>query len=228
MTEELDKLIDLALTDGQLTDKEKQVLFKKAEALGVDIDEFEMVLDAKLFQKTNQAQPTTTAATKTEKYGNIKKCPSCGDVAEPLVTRCKSCGHDFRNIQSNSGIQKLFELLNAAEGNRTGSTTSMFGKLQSIFGVTDVDKNKLEIISSFPIPNAKEDMIEFLSLAMPKTKIKKFLGVLEADADKIPNMYARTWKGKCEQIIMKARFAMKDDKKTLDEIEFYAKQLGIK
>ena len=33
---------------------------------------------------------------------------------------------------------------------------------------------------------------------------------------------------KCHQIIMKARFSMKDDKKTLEEIEVYAKQLGIK
>ena len=36
------------------------------------------------------------------------------------------------------------------------------------------------------------------------------------------------WLAKCEQIIIKSRFSMKDDKLTLEEIEFYAKQLGIK
>ena len=43
--EQLEKLIDYALADGELTEKEKQVLFKKAESMGVDLDEFEMVLD---------------------------------------------------------------------------------------------------------------------------------------------------------------------------------------
>ena len=49
--EQLEKLIDYALADGELTEKEKQVLFKKAESMGVDLDEFEMVLDARLFEK---------------------------------------------------------------------------------------------------------------------------------------------------------------------------------
>ena len=38
--EQLEKLIDYALADGELTEKEKQVLFKKAESMGVDLDEF--------------------------------------------------------------------------------------------------------------------------------------------------------------------------------------------
>lgn len=46
--EQLEQLIDAALADGVLTEKEKQILFKKAQAFGVDLDEFEMVLDARL------------------------------------------------------------------------------------------------------------------------------------------------------------------------------------
>ena len=49
--DQLDKLIEMALMDGELTEKEKQILFKKAEIFGVDLDEFEMVLEAKLFEK---------------------------------------------------------------------------------------------------------------------------------------------------------------------------------
>ena len=37
----------------------------------------------------------------------------------------------------------------------------------------------------------------------------------------------KAWAAKCEQIIIKARFSMKDEKKTLEEIEHYAKQLGV-
>ena len=47
----LEKLINAALADGELTEKEKQILFKKAEALGIDLDEFEMVLEARLYER---------------------------------------------------------------------------------------------------------------------------------------------------------------------------------
>ena len=53
---QFEKLIDLALIDGTLTDKKKQILMKKAEQMGIDLDEFEMVLEAKLYSK-NQENP---------------------------------------------------------------------------------------------------------------------------------------------------------------------------
>ena len=49
MNKELEKLIDYAITDGFITEKEKKVLIKKAEKQGFDIDELEMILEGKLF-----------------------------------------------------------------------------------------------------------------------------------------------------------------------------------
>ncbi|MFV0164347.1 hypothetical protein OBK04_11935 [Empedobacter falsenii] len=49
-SEQLEKLIELALSDGELTEKEREVLYKKAQAENIELDEFEMVLDAKLFE----------------------------------------------------------------------------------------------------------------------------------------------------------------------------------
>lgn len=47
---ELDNLMDAALADGVLTEKEKQILSKKAQSMGIDLDEFEIMLDARLFK----------------------------------------------------------------------------------------------------------------------------------------------------------------------------------
>lgn len=52
--EKLEALISAALADGVLTEKEKQLLFKKAEAMGVDRDEFEMVLEGRLAKKQKE------------------------------------------------------------------------------------------------------------------------------------------------------------------------------
>ncbi len=51
MHPEIDKLIDLALADGQITEKERNVILKKAAELGVDADEVEMILGGKMSQQ---------------------------------------------------------------------------------------------------------------------------------------------------------------------------------
>jgi hypothetical protein len=48
MNPEIDKLINLALTDGQVTDKEREIILRKAEKLGLDLDEVEMYLESNL------------------------------------------------------------------------------------------------------------------------------------------------------------------------------------
>jgi hypothetical protein len=50
-SEKLEKLIELAFADGVLTDKKKQVLLKNAQVEGIDLDEFEMVLDARVYER---------------------------------------------------------------------------------------------------------------------------------------------------------------------------------
>lgn len=64
----LEQLIDAALADGELTQKEKQVLFKKAQEMGIDLDEFEMVLDARLVKKNN-----TQNVLKSENNSSVSK-----------------------------------------------------------------------------------------------------------------------------------------------------------
>jgi hypothetical protein len=40
--------------------------------------------------------------------------------------------------------------------------------------------------------------------------------------------FKNAWLSIANKVIMKARFSMKEDKKTLEEINHYANQLGIK
>lgn len=237
--EKLEKLIEMALMDGELTEKEKQILFKKAEGMGVDLDEFEMVLEAKLFEKQKsmeQEKPKTKeAAPKSDKFGDVKKCPACGAMIQSFQTKCSDCGQEFNNIGANVSIGKLFEMLNACENERKDEGMSigsavggMFAKAYGLGGGDKIMEKKKSIISGFPIPNTKDDILEFLSTAIPNAKKKGNMFTREKPENKSHNDLAPTWKSKCEQIIMKAKFSMKEDKKTLEEIMVYANELGIK
>ena len=174
---------------------------------------------------------------KSNKLGDIKKCPGCGAIVSLSSAICADCGHEFSNIEANASIQKLFELLNEVESGRKDSDTNnplkalggFYAKTFSgMTGGGKADRMKKEIISNFPIPTTKNDILEFLFLAVPKAKIIGTLFTKSQPENKSHNEYVPTWKSKCEQIIMKAKFSMKDDKKTLEEINVYAKELKIK
>ena len=95
-----------------------------------------------------------------------------------------------------------------------------------------IDQQKKELIRNFPIPNTKDDLLEFLTLAIPRAKKRgnMFTSKFGEGAWEIiaHNSMVEVWRTKCEQLILKARFSMKEDPKTLAEIERYATELKLK
>jgi hypothetical protein len=243
--EQLESLINAALVDGELTEKEKQILFKKAEAHGIDLDEFEMILEGRLYEKKqsiNKKDEQPIAAPTSDKFGDVKKCPACGAKVTSFSARCGECDHEFSNIQANASIQKLFSLLTELENkysnpNEQVGITSLFSKaLSKASNIDELINRKCELIKNFPIPNTKDDILEFLSSAVPYArKVKTGLGSIFASKSwggSDSNAYkdqeiGKAWRYKCEQIVMKARFSLKEDKKGLEEINAYASELGI-
>lgn len=142
MHPEIEKLIDLALADGQITEKERNVILKKAAELGVDADEVEMTLDGKLHQ-LEASKPKQK-----EKVGNIKTCPACGAEVKALKLKCDDCEHEFINNSSNSNLTQLEK------------------KLASV--KADDDEKRVKIITDHPISNDKETMFELLSYMSSK------------------------------------------------------------
>jgi hypothetical protein len=245
--EQIENLISLALTDGELSEKEKQILFKKAEAAGIDLDEFEMVLDAKLFEKQKSEKPAT-AAPKSDKLGDIRKCPACGAIVQSFTTKCSDCGTEFRNIEASQNIIKFFEKLDKLESNRKENfydnqkqdSGTSFGTLikwwffwwlliplklitfvlnkskPSRWSTTD--SRKEEMIMNFPVPNSREEIIEFITLSVSKIQnisvTKRF-----DDEGKYIVKWNSIWKKKAEQVFTKAKLSMTDDKATIQSIE---------
>ena len=258
--EKIENLINFALADGELTEKEKQILFKKAEEEGIDLDEFEMVLDAKLHEKqqsTKQLVPPsspapTTAAPKSDKYGDVKKCPSCGAIVQSFSGKCGDCGYEFRDIQSDFTINKLFEALMDADNipkdeYRQIKRSGGGGLLDSVFGddsdyveeqridehdekhLQKIQARKIQVISNFPVPNAKEPLLEFLTLGISKaTPIKKGFWDTLTSAEKDHNALVPAWKSKFDQIVMKAKMSMNEDKSLLTIIDNMVNQLNSK
>ena len=254
MNPELEKFIDMALVDGVITEDEKAFLIKKADQLGVEKDEFDFILNAKIqmkqkeFQESVPPPPQNVSANtekKSQKEGTTKKCLSCGAPVESFNTKCSDCGHEFRNTEAAFTVQKLNdELMKIEEVVRKdyfdnkrdrlvfpkGGLNREEKVMMKIQAVIDQEieascaDRKLSFISTFPIPNSKEDILEILAIGTPEAKRKlSFMEKVQQSKGKMK----KAWLAKCEQIIIKARIAMKEDKKTLEQMEVYAKDLGL-
>ena len=100
MHPEIEKLIDLALVDGHITDKEKNVILNKAAEYGITSDEVEMIWEAK---KTLLEKST---------IGTQIKCPACGARISGLSKTC-NCGFVFNtgSINETKSLEASIESL---------------------------------------------------------------------------------------------------------------------
>lgn len=229
--ETMEKLIDMAIANGELSEKGKQVLFKRAQSQGIDLDELELVLETRLNEKRNAMNAAQSPAQKSNKYGEVRKCPTCGAFVEPFTTRCPECGFEFTEVGCVSSFEELSRRLSEIDSSRLANI------LENTWdgGESRIQKKK-QIIATFPIPTAKEDLLEFLSMALPlakkqKQKVGLFPTVRALSAARVDpeqNALADAWRSKVEQVITKARFALKNDPVTLQEIEQYAQELNKK
>ena len=237
MHPEIENLINMAIADGEVTEKERAIILRKAEGLGEDKDEVEMILDGKiaLMKKEQVAPQAQQQIPKSNKEGEIKKCPSCGAPSQSFATKCPDCGHEFRNSSTSNSIQLFFDKLQSIdfeENNRIHESTGIdkwLGGDNTLKIEQRIFQRQISLLGSFPIPNTKEDIIEFLAMAVPEaTKKLGFFAKMSGSIESHKGELKKAYFAKCEQIIMKARFSMKDDKKTLEEIMAYAKELGLK
>lgn len=160
-SKELENLIQATLEDGVLEENEKAALVKRAEREGVDIAELEIYIKSLLQKRARELENEKTAerkkVEKEKKEAFGRKCPKCGAQVPPLTLKCE-CGYEFTKKESVSSVQVLFNEISKISEKEE-----------------DEDKRNeriRETISICPVPNTKEDIIEFLSLSVSKAKKK--------------------------------------------------------
>ena len=232
--EKLEALITAALADGVITEKEKQILFKKAEAMGIDLDEFEMVLDARLVElkkkeaKANQqyqlemekAKSAQPSAPKSEKYGDVRKCPACGAIVPSMAAKCPECGYEFTNVEANSSTRLLMQKIDEIQAQYAELTANVDNKDESAIRTRgyqvkrQLNDRTAQLIQNFPIPNTREDLIEFLTLCIGNSKADSVM--LDGNDPVTP-----AWRKKLQQVIAKVKVALPNDQQAQELIDEY-------
>lgn len=124
------------------------------------------------------------------KEGRLHKCPNCGELISFDDVKCPSCGYEIRDREVNASVQSLFDKVLATE---------------------DLDK-KIELIKTFPIPNTREDILEFMLLAKSNFDAKYYATNKNIDS------VSSAWLSKIDQCYIKAKILLRD-KRDLDTVE---------
>ena len=146
--------------------------------------------------------------------GVIHKCPNCGAVIDAYNTTCKSCGFEIRSENALSSVQELSRKLENIESQRNLSKKKSF--LSNLYGLsTDpVYSAKATAIMNYPIPNTKEEILEFMVLASSNVNSDAVAGVGDAAQyyqyrDSLVEQNA--WLSKMEQAYKKAQLNFPTD-----------------
>lgn len=162
--------------------------------------------------------------------GEIKKCPNCGEVLESFQTKCNACGYELRDIKSSKAVtefsKKLEDIDNELEKENSKSFMSLIGGnyFNGIMKRVDKAKKRANLISSFIIPNSKEEIFEFIILSSTNIQKKYFkkLGVFGSGEDitefNANKAVMEAWVSKMKQAYEKAKLSFGRDK-DFDRIE---------
>ena len=153
-------------------------------------------------------------ARKTFYDGEIHKCPNCGEILKSFETNCPTCGYELRGAKATTSVKDFAEQLQEIEKHRTqeGWGDVLRQKLLRQKQVSVVDQQKISLINNFPIPNAKEDIIEFIILATSNKRLCSELlrKTTRGNTMAMTQLYD-TWNMKLEQVFHKMALSFGDD-----------------
>lgn len=157
-SKKLEEMISMALVDGAMDESDRQVINKVAVAEGVDLDELQWYINS--LAKKQRNEHAKSVAEESAKYeretreaiGNICPNPKCHKQIPPMSLECPHCHTKIVNKKSSSSIQDLLEKINSVR--QRGGTAK------------EREQAINDTITMYPVPNTKEEIIEFLSTSI--------------------------------------------------------------
>ena len=162
-------------------------------------------------QNTNSHAFSKSRQETEESYTN---CPNCGAVINSFSACCRNCGTELYKKVQATACQELCDRLDYIESTRPKeSFVSIISDLANMAfdnqKISKTDKQKIELISNFVVPNTKADILEFIFLA--QTRINACEELSFSSDESVKTELGKVWKAKLDQTIEKASLVLSND-----------------
>ena len=153
---------------------------------------------------------------KTVYDGYVHKCPNCGEILEAFTVVCPACGYEIRDTRSAVSVRELAQKLEKISARRAPIPEEKKSVMKTIFGrdfrnqeesnevflrfENQKMQEKASLIRNFSVPNAKEDILEFMIMATSNINTRQGLD----------DPVTKAWIDKLDQIYQKAEIIMGD------------------
>lgn len=186
MHTDIERLISIAKETRELTEKQREIILRKARQLGEDIDEVEMILES-IRPKKNIDESTRA----TEKR---MKCPNCGALISETSFKCPECGYVLQlenkaSEEARSEVDRLQERL-AESSKPTNKTDSILASISPQIAI----QRQVSVINTFTMPTTKEGLTQLLEFAY-----SNYISIGNGFADMHLKPLKNAWYGKTMQ-----------------------------
>lgn len=168
---------------------------------------------------TGSVSGNSPSQRKEEYVGVVKKCPSCGAMMQESDVVCRSCGYEITQGKMNAGLAQLFSSISEVESKRLFSNDIKNSMLDFFLHPTKaqddslmVDNKIATLISNFPVPSTKTDILEFFIHAATCVDVSSYkLSRIGDAAMKGKKIVSNAWLAKMEQVYKKAQISLSSD-----------------
>ena len=148
-------------------------------------------------------------------FSKAEKCLNCGSEITSFDLKCAYCGHEFQTARISTATI-LANKINQLESQRNTHHYKNIAKYGDKNKIDAIEKQKIELIKNFIIPNTKQDIFEFMILSITNFDIEYYK--THIDEEDISD----AWAIKIEQCYQKANLLLEGKDKS-KIIELYNK-----
>ena len=172
----------------------------------------------------------------------VSKCPACGAMRNSFEAVCPECGYEFTDVQTSQSLREFtdkIEQLDRDIAQRENPVSKGFGcwtvvawiflfpimlgvfLFRRVLAKHEVlkgfSKMKADTIINYPVPNSKQDLLEFALLVDNHIQTINYISAL-TDAGMETQRWNKIWANKANLVEKKASIALKDDRSALNEV----------
>lgn len=142
--------------------------------------------------------------------GTVHKCPRCGQALDAFSAFCPACGYELRDVQAVSSLRELsLRLQEIADNSQKGMKRTLLERLRR--DTSDADDRAAALIKASPIPNTREDLIEFIIASASNINVDAFNEMKRGNLSPSDIAMSNAWLSKLEQAYQKASITLGND-----------------